>query len=828
MPAATHSRYRVSSWPNSARHGLPGEHPRRSRCARDRGVARPGPVDRVANDAGTYRVQRDVSEALHQVVAGMHRLRVVAGPEQMAARVFAQVETRGEDGVERMHSAGQCRLEQPKQHVVVGGHQRVAEELPAGDLGRPVERREECDPVGIIRDDVGLPGAARRDVVDGARRLIAGRSWHVPSVRPAWPTEPRPGVPTSSRFALMEQGGLARLFRAAAPRLPLIDARCGDGAEDRGRPGDGPSAIAIHRRRGQRGAEAAGDDRCRASAIPTRTRSESRTRPCRSSTRTSTARPAIGRRARLLPVARHGRRDAPRGHPAVHASSRGGPCASSTCSGITLQAELTYSNVLEVLDLAGIPLRAADRGEGDPIVHGGRPVRLQPGAARAVRRRVLHGRGRGGLRRGASTSIEAGARAGPPAWPALRRAPVPVRAGARSPPRRARGLRRVRHRRRSRPGPVVPYSSRDLLARVASRSCAAAPAAAASATRAPGTGPVRERPADDVVEAGLEQLGCTGYDELSLTSLATSDYTRRRAGHRARSSSAAAVAAPLAAIQPRRHGPGGAERRGQRAPELDHARAGGGHAADARHHLQDDHRRDDRAARSRRRSQAGYTSLKLYFMIGLPRETYAEVQGIVDLGIRAREIGRREVAGAAASPCTCASPTSCPSRTRPSSGRACRGRSSCASSRSTCAGRCQRPAAAAVAARPPHLDARGRARPRRRGDGRRDRDGVARRSALRRLDRAPSGGTPGRRRFAAHGASIDGGGDAERAELGPAAVGSRAQRASRRSSCSTSGGQSRAERATGDCRWDGCTRLRGLHGPRPKQAGALIATSTPT
>jgi len=37
---------------------------------------------------------------------------------------------------------------------------------------------------------------------------------------------------------------------------------------------------------------------------------------------------------------------------------------------------------------------------------------------------------------------------------------------------------------------------------------------------------------------------------------------------------------------------------------------------------------------------AGYTSLKLYFMIGLPRETFAEVQGIVDLGFRAREIGR--------------------------------------------------------------------------------------------------------------------------------------------------------------------------------------------
>src|SRR5919206_1922321 len=43
--------------------------------------------------------------------------------------------------------------------------------------------------------------------------------------------------------------------------------------------------------------------------------------------------------------------------------------------------------------------------------------------------------------------------------------------------------------------------------------------------------------------------------------------------------------------------------------------------------------------------EAGYTSLKMYFMIGLPRETHAEVQGIVDLGIKAREIGRRVRSG---------------------------------------------------------------------------------------------------------------------------------------------------------------------------------------
>ena len=46
--------------------------------------------------------------------------------------------------------------------------------------------------------------------------------------------------------------------------------------------------------------------------------------------------------------------------------------------GITLQAELTYSNVLELLDLAGIPLRSADRGGDDPIVMAGGPSASNP------------------------------------------------------------------------------------------------------------------------------------------------------------------------------------------------------------------------------------------------------------------------------------------------------------------------------------------------------------------------------------------------------------------------------------------------------------------
>ena len=280
-------------------------------------------------------------------------------------------------------------------------------------------------------------------------------------------------------------------------------------------------------------------------------------------------------------------------------SSRGGPVREFDLLGITLQAELTYSNVLETLDLAGIPLRAADRGDDDPIVMAGGPSRLQPGAARAVRRRVLHGRGRGGALAIVDVLEQ-----------------VADRAASASP--RSPGCPTCTCRRRGRhPVERAVYASFDISTQPRSRSC---PTRRAIFSRASvevmrgctrgcrfchaGTWyrPVRERPADDVVKAGLEQLGCTGYDELSLTSLATSDYTGVERGHR-RDQAGTAVAAPVAAIQPGRHGPGGDERRRERAPGLDHAGAGGGHAAHARHHLQDDHRRDDRAARSRRPSR---------------------------------------------------------------------------------------------------------------------------------------------------------------------------------------------------------------------------------
>src|ERR1019366_2794228 len=46
--------------------------------------------------------------------------------------------------------------------------------------------------------------------------------------------------------------------------------------------------------------------------------------------------------------------------------------------GFSLQFELTYTNVLMMLDLGKIPLKSEDRGEGDPLVLAGGPTATHP------------------------------------------------------------------------------------------------------------------------------------------------------------------------------------------------------------------------------------------------------------------------------------------------------------------------------------------------------------------------------------------------------------------------------------------------------------------
>ena len=66
-----------------------------------------------------------------------------------------------------------------------------------------------------------------------------------------------------------------------------------------------------------------------------------------------------------------------RGTPLFGLESRQ-PLGAFDLVGITLQHELTYANVVRVLDLAGIPLSAARRGDACPLVVGGGPGAFNP------------------------------------------------------------------------------------------------------------------------------------------------------------------------------------------------------------------------------------------------------------------------------------------------------------------------------------------------------------------------------------------------------------------------------------------------------------------
>ncbi|MFN3467997.1 MAG: B12-binding domain-containing radical SAM protein, partial [Candidatus Brocadiales bacterium] len=46
--------------------------------------------------------------------------------------------------------------------------------------------------------------------------------------------------------------------------------------------------------------------------------------------------------------------------------------------GFSLQYEMSYTNVLNMLELGGIPVRREDRREGDPVVMAGGPGALSP------------------------------------------------------------------------------------------------------------------------------------------------------------------------------------------------------------------------------------------------------------------------------------------------------------------------------------------------------------------------------------------------------------------------------------------------------------------
>jgi radical SAM family uncharacterized protein len=308
----------------------------------------------------------------------------------------------------------------------------------------------------------------------------------------------------------------------------------------------------------------------------------------------------------------------------------GRPVNEAAVWGFTLPHELAFTNVLEMLDLAGVPLLSAERREEDPVVLGGGPAAANPLPLAAFFDAFFVGEAEAHLDALAAAAAGADRRDRlrllsevPGVW--MPRAPV---SGASPVRRQVFGGFSV-----SPPvlRPLVPVleAVHDRAVIEVMRGCTAGCrfCQAGSWYR-----PVRERPVDMIVDAADALLRETGCDEVSLISLSSCDYSgvaeavprirALRPGLRVSLPSLRvdSAAVTLAAL--------GAGQRGSvtLAPE----------AATPELRAAINKRIDDEQLTEATEAvfRNGFTGLKLYFMLGLPGETDEDVARIAAVAER--------------------------------------------------------------------------------------------------------------------------------------------------------------------------------------------------